>query len=276
MEQTDVATCPNCGSAVHGPFCSQCGQRQSPARPSVRGLLQDFTQHFLKVDGKLLRTLRALAVPGLLTVEYLAGRRERYERPFRLYLVLAALSFVAFRLTYADALSADVAQPFLEAEARGPKPVVEKAQTPATGDAHGDLGATDRVRHTTEFFRQKVPSLLRTLDYLMAPLLALALRLVHRKRGLGFAEHFVAALHLSAAGQLATLFATPLSLVSASAGQAVSALSWYLYIVLAQRRIFEFSLPAALWATVKVAALQAAAVGLLGMAGVAVLLLWLH
>ncbi|MEQ9401619.1 MAG: DUF3667 domain-containing protein [Longimicrobiales bacterium] len=43
------------------------------------------------VDGKMPRTFRALARPGLLTAEWLAGRRHQYVRPFRLYLAAAAI-----------------------------------------------------------------------------------------------------------------------------------------------------------------------------------------
>lgn len=64
----------------------------------MRELLRDITRYLLRIDGKFVRTLRLLFSPGRLTREYLAGRRERYERPFRFYLVI----FIAMRRVYGE------------------------------------------------------------------------------------------------------------------------------------------------------------------------------
>ena len=60
----------------------------------MRAILSDFTRYFLRVDSKFLATLKGVFVPGFLTREYLAGRRERYEKPFRLYVVVNVLYFL--------------------------------------------------------------------------------------------------------------------------------------------------------------------------------------
>ena len=87
--------CLNCGAPLTGPFCAGCGQRDIPAYPSVRELAIDAVSEFSGWDGRLTSTLRALIRhPGLLTHEFLEGRRARYISPLRLYLTASLVYFV--------------------------------------------------------------------------------------------------------------------------------------------------------------------------------------
>ena len=81
---------------LDGAFCSDCGQRDvDPRRPMSR-LVAELLEETFDVDGRLIRTLRVLfGTPGELTCQYLAGRRQRYTPPLRLYLVVSLLFFVA-------------------------------------------------------------------------------------------------------------------------------------------------------------------------------------
>lgn len=90
------ARCANCGSPLSGAFCAACGQRDEPIQQPASHFIRDAIAEYLELDGRLWRTLAALFVrPGRLTVEYNAGRRQRYVRPFRLYLTATVLFFFA-------------------------------------------------------------------------------------------------------------------------------------------------------------------------------------
>jgi hypothetical protein len=87
--------CLNCGAQLSGSFCARCGQRDVPPYPSVRELAIDAVTEFSGWDGRLALTLRTLIRrPGLLTREFLEGRRARYISPLRLYLTASVVYFI--------------------------------------------------------------------------------------------------------------------------------------------------------------------------------------
>jgi hypothetical protein len=93
-------SCANCGATVVGPYCAQCGQETSIALPTAPAFLREAAGRYVAFDGRMWRTLGALfSRPGFLTREYLVGRRRRYVRPGRLFLVLWLMLFAAVRLT---------------------------------------------------------------------------------------------------------------------------------------------------------------------------------
>jgi len=93
-----AAACANCGAPVDGAYCARCGQETSIALPTARAFLREAAGRYVALDGRLWRTLAALFFrPGFLTREYLAGRRRRYVRPGRLFLVLSLALFAVFR-----------------------------------------------------------------------------------------------------------------------------------------------------------------------------------
>jgi hypothetical protein len=88
-------TCLNCAAPLAGPFCSQCGQRDIPPYPSVRELVVDAFWELSGWDGRFASTVRELVRrPGMLTREFLEGRRARYLSPLRLYLMASLVYFV--------------------------------------------------------------------------------------------------------------------------------------------------------------------------------------
>ena len=87
--------CLNCGEVLTGQHCSHCGQRAKVRVVSLWGLLKDVLGDALDWDSRLWRTLRPLAFkPGMLTQDFLRGRRASYTPPFRMYLILSVVFFL--------------------------------------------------------------------------------------------------------------------------------------------------------------------------------------
>lgn len=85
--------CANCGTPLQGEFYSNCGQPAFEGHaPTLRYPFHDVTHEFLHVDGKIVRTIKALLLsPGLLTQEYWLGHIASWVRPIRLFLIIAAV-----------------------------------------------------------------------------------------------------------------------------------------------------------------------------------------
>lgn len=98
-ETPDISddTCPNCGATVDGKFCSSCGQKRIDKHEfAVKHFFGHLVHEITHLDGnKITKTFVALiAKPGLLTCEYLAGRKGQYLTPIRIYLTVSALYFL--------------------------------------------------------------------------------------------------------------------------------------------------------------------------------------
>jgi hypothetical protein len=93
--KVSTENCLNCGEVLTGQHCSHCGQPAKVRVLSLWGLTKDVIGDLLDADSRVWRTLWPLASrPGLLTQEFLRGRRASYTPPFRMYLVLSLVFFV--------------------------------------------------------------------------------------------------------------------------------------------------------------------------------------
>jgi Protein of unknown function (DUF3667) len=90
-----AAHCKNCGAALLGRFCIDCGQGAEVHVPTTGELVHEAMEGLTHADSRLWRTLVNLWFkPGKLTNEFIAGRRTAYVPPFRLYLILSVIFFL--------------------------------------------------------------------------------------------------------------------------------------------------------------------------------------
>lgn len=86
--------CENCGTALNGPFCHQCGQHDIDFHRSFGHMFLEALENFLHFDAKLFRNIVVLLfAPGRLPAEFNAGKRASQMPPFRLYLFVSVLFF---------------------------------------------------------------------------------------------------------------------------------------------------------------------------------------
>ncbi|WP_298715685.1 DUF3667 domain-containing protein [Chitinophaga sp.] len=87
--------CLNCGHPVPDRFCGHCGQENVETEESFGHLVTHFFQDITHYDSKFLTTLKFLFFyPGLLTREYIAGKRMSYVNPIRLYVFTSFVFFL--------------------------------------------------------------------------------------------------------------------------------------------------------------------------------------
>ncbi|HBS30942.1 MAG TPA: hypothetical protein DEA40_04260 [Parvularcula sp.] len=148
-----AAACVSCGTAIAGPWCAGCGQRNDDMRRSSFVLLKDFLKDTFSFDGRMWRTLGLLAAaPGTVPSDYSHGRRSRYTPPVRLFLVVSFLFFLVLGLTHTLIVAVEVrartpeetaaAQKAMERglKAAGPE-AQDEIEAALNGRGAGDSGA---------------------------------------------------------------------------------------------------------------------------------------
>jgi hypothetical protein len=215
-ETAHRTACQDCGHALAGPYCSNCGQHDVDYHRSILHVLEDSVEGLFHFDGKFFRSLRYLLTrPGFLTAEFLDGRRTRYSNPVRFYVFASFLFFLAMgtrsaplaKLSASDADPQAVAPLRLDRPAPTPAPAKPGAARPAAVPAPGrepadhpnlatvklpswfdgwierHLGAgqeaygKDYGRVMDREFRHLLP----TVVFLCLPLFALLLKLAYRR-----------------------------------------------------------------------------------------------
>jgi hypothetical protein len=204
--------CQNCGTDLHGPYCSICGQHDIDYSQSFGIVFRDFLDSVFSFDAKVFRTISLLLTrPGDLTLRFLQGKRLPYLNPVRLYFSVSVLLFLTVRLLHFE--QADT----LEFDSRGnpPHPRLEPEIGQATLqttpkfaanfglDAHKNAWIKKRVlqRYGSEEAAARMiisdfwNSLPITL-FLCVPGFALILKVLYRRNRKPYLAHLLFSFHL--------------------------------------------------------------------------------
>ena len=198
-------TCKNCKTQLLASYCHNCGQKEQDLQRPFYSLVVDSLRETFDVDGRLARTLGILFVkPGALTESYLAGRRQQYTPPLRLYLVVSLLFFL---------IVASLAQQGFLFEVTA--------------------STSDEVRVLAE----QLPRMM----FICLPVFALLLKLLYRSYY--YFEHLIHALHLHTAAYITLMLILPFERTADESRILVAAqvcvfAYMILYLVVSQRRVY--------------------------------------
>ncbi|HET8549854.1 MAG TPA: DUF3667 domain-containing protein [Bryobacteraceae bacterium] len=227
-----VAACRNCGTKLHGRYCSQCGQKEAPPDPTMHDLAHEAVHEFIHLDGKLLATLKSLLLhPGQLTGEFLQGRRARYIGPIRLYLTFSVVFFV---------LAATVPKP-----GAGPEPGMFRI----SGDVNQMKGRPGQLLRRLQKANEDPHALKAAFFanaskamFVLVPLFAAMLRLVYRRTGRHYPAFLYFAIHFHAFAFALLSLAVLTRLLPAwfprDTANGIAFLGSFVYLFVALRRVF--------------------------------------
>jgi len=219
---TSVETCLNCGHAVDGNFCPECGQKAVDLHQPFRVLFKELFEDLFAFDTRFLRTLVPLLFrPGFLSREYLEGKRVRYTPPFRLYLfisiaVMVLLSLQSPRPLFvmientppAESGIADSGKAGPGAPPARSAEAAPKKSRPSTGPAAVLLKGFDQAGDRPDEFGRIVNRSIPRVYFVVLPLFALLMRLFFRR--LYFYDHLIFSLHFHAFGFIILFIVTTL------------------------------------------------------------------
>lgn len=97
--------CLNCQTQLKEPynFCPNCGQENNDNNISFGTLYKDFWSNYFSLDSRFGRTLRPFFTkPGLITLDFISGKRVKFANPVRLYLLISFIHFFFFFKYSAD------------------------------------------------------------------------------------------------------------------------------------------------------------------------------
>ena len=239
--------CANCGAPLAGRFCAKCGQ-DGHAQLTVRHFFEEVVEGLLHFDSTFWRTLQPLLFrPGLMTEQYLAGRRKYYAPPFRTYLVISVIYFLVSSL-----FASHLVVKTLNGAEFGPQSCALLAQHLQwlSGIFPDIQGACIRA-HSDDgrVLEHAIMGLFPRVMFVVLPLVALVQYWIQRRRRPLYVEHLVFVLHFQSfyylVGALFLLLAGGVTAVLGANAFDISSwlstilLVWSaLYLYLAIRRVY--------------------------------------
>jgi hypothetical protein len=252
MNKTAVSPshCHNCGAVLADRYCGRCGQ-DSHVSLSLGHFLHELVEGLFHIDSRFWRTLRTLfARPGLITEQYLAGKRNSYSPPFRSYLVISILYFVLASIFDTEAPTV-VSAGGREMQASD---CAEMAANPGWAlrwVPDLEQSCVRALSNDRKAINQAMQNLLPKVMFAVLPLVALVQFWIYRRQRPFYLEHLVFVLHFQSFYYLASILAL---LLAAGIGAVVGAaarihelfefalLLWSLvYVFLAMRRVYRAS-----------------------------------
>ena len=207
--------CRNCQTEIDGAYCPACGQRNIDLERPIWSLLGDIVKETFELDGRTALTIKTLfRHPGMLTDEFLAGRRRTYTPALRLYLVISISFFILVAWLARGGLLLDPGQ-----------------------DLSFDAALQAR------FLSDDLPRLM----FVLLPIFALLLKIVYARRL--YFDHLIFSIHLHSAFYVILALMMPLEELAnrhtiLMIVQVLLLVYILAYFVIAVRRVYKSSWPA--------------------------------
>jgi hypothetical protein len=205
-----MPNCRNCQTSLDSAYCPACGQRDIDLDRPIWNLIGDVVKETIELDGRAALTIRTLFChPGMLTSQFLDGRRRTYTPPLRLYLV-TSISFFIYVAWLAQSGN-----------------LLEPGQDPG-------FDAAVQAR----FLSDDLPRLM----FVLLPLFAVLLKVVYPRRM--YFDHLIFSLHLHSAAYVILALMLPLEELAnrhvvLMISQVLLLVYFLAYFVVAVRRVYR-------------------------------------
>jgi Protein of unknown function (DUF3667) len=184
-------TCPTCQHEVASAFCPSCGEKSlQPKDLFLRSLLAQAVATFTNIDGKVIRSFRALVFkPGSLTFAFLIGKRKAFVAALPLFLLANVLFFATQSISPIKIFSSPLASHLQLQDWKELAQALVEQKLASTGEPLSI--------YTARFDRAVALNAKSLVILMIAPLLVL-LPLLFRRANRPYVFHAVFALHVYA------------------------------------------------------------------------------
>jgi Protein of unknown function (DUF3667) len=227
-----LTNCENCGAALTGPYCANCGQPAIDYHRSFGTILLDAADAFFNLDARFFTTFALLfAKPWRLTNDFLAGKRQRFVHPLRVYLMASLAFFLLIKELNMNKPHVPPKSPHAPVVLLKRDALSGSAVTLAPSETTGDEGVSFQLSPSDEkamppFARwlkaraeEKIgptgargdlflKALIDNLPYMVLgciPIFSIVLKLLYIRKRRFYIEHLIFALHTHAFVFLATV-----------------------------------------------------------------------
>ncbi len=184
MDKETYGNCSNCGIELSGKFCHVCGEKKTnPDDYSIKSFLKQSADVFFHFDSAVIRTLKLLFTdPGLVSLEYLEGKRVRYTKPLKLFVLVNIIYFLILNYIGFDTVTNPLADHMNSLVYGG---LATRMVNDKLAKSGMELGKYANIFYDSIYVHSKL------LLVLMIPMFALVLKLVFIKRKRLYYEHLV-------------------------------------------------------------------------------------
>jgi hypothetical protein len=229
--------CPNCDYILRSAdnYCPNCGQENHTFKLPIKHFIMEVIEGYFHFDTKILRTFQDMVLkPGLITKNYNLGKRARYVPPIKFYIFVSFIFFVilSFQRTDINVADSNTDSTGLKISINSFNEVANPADLKRLA-AYPEL-TTKVIDHyldsigikttwynhsiyqnvvksytghlTQEEFQHKIRKTLSYLMFLLMPLIAFYLYILHKRSKKYYSEHLIFSIHLHSLAFMVLIF----------------------------------------------------------------------
>lgn len=183
--------CKNCGTALAGNYCSDCGQSGSVCRINFHSIIHEFLHGVLHVDKGVFYTMKELTLrPGVALRDYLDGKRIRFFKPFSYLFILSTVYIVLMQ--------------FLKIS-------IADISVQSAGTQSGDEELARVAENLTSMIINFINNHYALISLLILPVMALCTFILFRKSRFNYGEHLIINSYISGHMILLSIILMPFS-----------------------------------------------------------------
>jgi hypothetical protein len=188
-----TTNCKNCGSALHGKYCVDCGQAANTHQINAHFLWHDIQHGLMHFDKGILYSIKELFTrPGATIREYLEGKRVWHFKPVSMLILLATVYGLLYHFFHIGFDKSSFGQGF------------------NAGFNH--TGQKSPLKLNLEAINDWIGTHYALVTLIQLPFYAIASRLAFRKSGYNYVEHLIMNAFLASQRMAVHILLLPLSI----------------------------------------------------------------